>query len=90
MEPIKIVKLKEEYENAFAASSAEHPATTVVVLPFRILNILIDTTQVLVGGLQHGLLSMKRAEEKKAQGVQPKGPARNIEIKQGKDDALLN
>ncbi|NTV45638.1 MAG: hypothetical protein HGB11_03750 [Chlorobiales bacterium] len=89
MEPIKIVKLKEEYENAFAVPE-ERAVTTLVVFPFRILNILVDTSQVLVGGLQHGLMSMKRKEEKKAQGTQVKGPARNIEIKQGKDNDLLN
>ncbi|NTV45449.1 MAG: hypothetical protein HGB11_02760 [Chlorobiales bacterium] len=89
MEPIKIVKLKEEYENAFAVTP-EAPVTTILAFPLRILNIFADTTDVLIGGLQHGMLAKKRKEEKLAQGIQPKGPARNIEIKQGKADNLLN
>lgn len=89
MEPIKIVKLKEEYENAFAVTP-EAPITTVLAFPLRIISIFADTTDALLGGLQHGLLAKKRQEEKLAQGIVPKGPARNIEIKAGKADKLVN
>jgi hypothetical protein len=98
MEPIKIVKLKEEYVNAFAAAAenaeraanAEHPITTILAFPFRILNIMTDTGEVLVGTVQHGIMSMQRKAAKAVQGDQPKLPPKNIEIKPGKSPDLLN